>query len=133
MKIIVILLFIVLLTSCTQSNVNHNKKLEGAIEGVLEDSEMKEFDLTNFTDFKWDKAYIFPPYTTQASMNRQLNDKFKDPSDMSIRDDINLIVFLQDAKVVQYAEISREHGEMALNSKDGITPSEPMIEIKPSY
>ncbi|WP_430786657.1 hypothetical protein VBD025_14380 [Virgibacillus flavescens] len=133
MKFFGLILCLFFLTSCTQSTVQQNNKLASAIETVLEDNEEKAIDLTNFADFKWDKAYIFHPYTTQSIIDRQLNVDFKDPSNMSSRDDIYLLVFLQDEKVVQYAEISREHGELTMNSKDGITPSEPIIELKPSY
>ncbi|MFE7282748.1 hypothetical protein ACFU75_20865, partial [Heyndrickxia sporothermodurans] len=68
------------------------------------------------------------PYTVQESINEQLGTKFKDPSNIDRRDDIYLLVFLQKSKVVQYAEINRQHLDFSLD-KEYLTPEDATVKI----
>ncbi|MEH7309073.1 hypothetical protein, partial [Neobacillus drentensis] len=101
-----------ILASCSQADGLHNKVLEKSICAALEKDSVKEINLNPLIDFAWDKAYIFTPYTTQETIYKQLGVKFKDPSNIHFRDDINLIVFLNKNKVVQYVEIPRKYGDL---------------------
>lgn len=121
---------LIILTSCSQSVGIHNKVLEKSISSALEKESVKEIDLNTLTDFDWDKAYIFTPYTTQETINKQLGVKFKDPSNIDYRDDIYLIVFLGKNKVVQYIEIPTKYGYLSNENKDGFTPSDAILKIK---
>jgi hypothetical protein len=130
MKFVYLCFFLIILASCSQGVGIHNKVLEKSISSALEKESVKEIDLDPLTDFDWDKAYIFTPYTTQETINKQLGVKIKDPSNIDYRDDINLVVFLEKNKVVQYIEIPRKYGDLLNENKDGITPSDAILKIK---
>ncbi|KYD05512.1 membrane lipoprotein lipid attachment site-containing protein [Heyndrickxia sporothermodurans] len=125
-KAIFLLCSIILLTGC--SDVKHNNKVESSFSQVIKKGGSHEIDLNSLTDFTWDKAFIFPPYTVQESINEQLGTKFKDPSNIDRRDDIYLLVFLQKSKVVQYAEINRQHLDFSLD-KEYLTPEDATVKI----
>ncbi|MGN8845975.1 hypothetical protein ACTQ5K_22385 [Niallia sp. Sow4_A1] len=95
------------LVGCSQ-DVQHNKSLEKAIYSVVKDKNSTEIELKSLTDFSWDKAFLFQPYSAQEDMSEKMGVNFKDPSKLDYRDDIYLLVFLNKDKVVQYAEIDRQ-------------------------
>jgi hypothetical protein len=70
--------------------------------------------LKDLTDFKWDRVYIFPPYTGLETIDNDLG--FVWPRARSIhtdyRDDINLIVFTDNRQVVAYVEHPRSLGDL---------------------
>ena len=76
------------------------------------------------------KLSLFEPYTTQGSVDKQLGIHFKGPSNMDMRDDIYLMIFLNEGKVVQYAEIKRQYADFFIGSKEYLTPSDATIKIK---
>lgn len=127
-KIIIIIFSIIFLAGCNVNKVNLNTKLEQSIQSG-EKKEKIKIDLHTLTDFDWDKAYIFEPYTDQETIDKQLGVHFKDPSNMKMRDDIYLIVFIQDNKVVQYAEIKSKYGSISMGKREYLTPNDATIEI----
>ncbi|MEH7463952.1 hypothetical protein V7166_18235 [Bacillus thuringiensis] len=130
-KLTVLILSLLLLVGCNQKNVQHNTKLEEAIFSIVEDKNNNEIDINSLTNFDWDKAFLFAPYTSQESINEQLGVDFKDPSNIEMRDDIYLLVFLNDDTVVQYAEINRnrQQSDFSVDEK-GFTPSNASITIQ---
>ncbi|WP_088068004.1 hypothetical protein [Gottfriedia luciferensis] len=118
-----------LLVGCSVSKVQQNKKLEESIHSVVENKSKSEIDLLSLAKFTWDKAFVFPPYTTQESINKQLEVYFKDPSKINMRDDLYLLVFLNEGKVVQYAEISRQQSDFSIEEKKYLTPTSASIKI----
>lgn len=131
-KLTILILSLLLLVGCNQNNVQHNTKLEEAIFSVVEDKNNNEIDINSLTNFDWDKAFLFAPYTPQESINEQLGVDFKDPSNIDFRDDIYLLVFLNDDTVVQYAEINRNHqrSDFSVDEKGYLTPSNASITIQ---
>ncbi|WP_100401872.1 hypothetical protein [Bacillus sp. FJAT-42315] len=107
-----------------------NKDLEQSVRLAMKKESVEEIDLNRFTDFDWEQAYLFSPYTPQEDISRQLGIYYKDPSSIDMRDDINLLVFLNKNKVVQYAEISREYGDLVIDTDDGLSPSNATLTIK---
>ncbi|MEH7331065.1 hypothetical protein V7161_00090 [Neobacillus drentensis] len=128
-KVIIVIFSLYLLVGCSDSNVLQNKKLEEFIYTVVEDKSKSEIDITSLAKFTWDKAFIFPPYTTQVSIDEQLDVHFKDPSNIDTRDDIYLLVFLNKGKVVQYEEIKRQKSDFSVGEKKFLTPSSASIKI----
>jgi hypothetical protein len=118
-----------LLVGCSVSNVQQNKKLEESIHSVVENKSKNEIDISSMAKFTWDKAFIFPPYTTQESIDEQLDVHFKDPSNIDMGDDIYLLVFLNEGKVVQYANIKRQQSDFSVGEKKFLTPSSASIKI----
>jgi hypothetical protein len=85
------------------------------------------------TDFKWDKVYIFPPYTGLETIDNDLG--FVWPQARSIRtdyrDDINLIVFTDNKQVVAYVEHPRSLGDLDGNYKrEGYSPDEAIFIVE---
>ncbi|WP_404451910.1 hypothetical protein LG329_16405 [Virgibacillus necropolis] len=129
-KIAVFILLLLLLVGCSQSNVIHNTELEDSIYSIVEDKNKNELGLTSLTTFEWENAFLFSPYSTQEGIEEQLGIYFKDPSNIDIRDDIYLLVFLKGDKVVQYVEIERQGSDFSIEEKGPLTPSNDVISIE---
>jgi hypothetical protein len=63
----------------------------------------------------WDKACIFGPYTDPAQMRRTVESDVteRDARGIQARDDINLLLFIQDSRVVRSVAHPRERGDFA--------------------
>lgn len=129
-RITVIILSLLLLVGCNQSSVQHNTDLEESIHSIVGDKNISEININSLTNFDWDKAFLFEPYTTKESIEQQLGVDFKDPSKIDIRDDIYLLVFLNEHKVVHYAEINRQQSDFSIEEKEYLTPAYASINIK---
>lgn len=131
MKPLTVFIFSLLfLVGCNQSSVQHNTELEESIYSIVEDKSNSEVSIKSLANFNWDKAILFAPYTSQEGINEQLGVDFKDPSNIDMRDDIYLLVFLNDSKVVQYAEINRQQSNFSIGEKEYLTPSNDLISIE---
>lgn len=129
-KITVFILLLFLLVGCSQSNVQHNTDLEDSIYSIVKDKSKSEISIKSLTTFDWDKAFLFTPYSTQEVIEEELGTDFKDPSNISTRDDIYLLVFLNREKVVQYGEIERQGSDFSIGEKGHLTSSEDVISIE---
>ncbi|WP_234396931.1 hypothetical protein [Bacillus massiliglaciei] len=126
-KLTVVILSLLLLVGCAQ----HNKELEKSFSSIVEEKSKNEIDVKSITNFDWEKAYLFTPYTPQESINEQLGVDFHDRSSIDYRDDIYLLVFLHDDKVVQYAEMDRQQtADFSIGEKEYLTPSNASICIE---
>jgi hypothetical protein len=123
-------LVFVLIVGCSHNDIEHNKGLEKSIYSMVKDRTNKEIEVNSIADFKWDKAYLFEPYSTEEHIEKQLGVKYEDPSNISRRDDIYLLVFLNEGKVVQYAEINRQKGNFSTGGKEYLSPSEDGLKIE---
>ncbi|WP_148361125.1 hypothetical protein [Bacillus timonensis] len=54
---------------------------------------------------------------------------FKDPSNIDFRDDIYLMVFVNDDQVIQYVEVERQGADFTIGEKKYLTPSDDVIQI----
>jgi len=97
---------------------------------MVKDQENEVIKVKSLADFKWDKAYLFEPYTPEEHIEKQLGVEFEDPSNISSRDDIYLMVFLKEGKVVQYAELNRQRTSFSIGEKDYLSPSEDVLKIE---
>lgn len=129
-KVILVIFSLLFLVGCNQNSVQHNTKLEESFHSVVKEENTNKIDINSLTDFTWDQAFLFPPYTVQESINEQLGVRFKDPSNMDMRDDIYLLVFLNEEKVVQYAEINRQQADFTIGEQKYLTPANTTIKIK---
>lgn len=126
--IVVLILFV--LVGCSQSYGKQNLDLEESIYSIVEDKNNSDIHLTSLTDFDWDKAFLFEPYSTQKSINEQLGIDYEDPSKIGIRDDIYLLIFLNEGKVVHYAEINRQQCSFYIEENDYLTPTNDLLYIE---
>lgn len=97
---------------------------------MVSDNSTSKTYLNTFDDFEWDKAFLIQPYTTQADIEKQIGIKFTDPSNIGSRDDIYLLVFVDEGKAVQYAEIERLHTTFSLGDKEYLEPTNDVIYIE---
>ncbi|MBH0158337.1 hypothetical protein IHV10_18295 [Fictibacillus sp. 5RED26] len=121
------ILILLLLTGC--SRVTHNTDLENSIQSIVKDKNKSQINIDSLANFEWDKGYLFPPYTAEESMEKQMGVNFKDRSNIYSRDDIYLLVFLNNEKVVQYAEIKRNQSDFSIDATEYITPAKALIKI----
>ncbi|MER2112157.1 MAG: hypothetical protein ABS960_05640 [Solibacillus isronensis] len=132
-QIVVILLSLLLITGCNDSDIKRNTEIEerllSSIIMVSDNSTSKTY-LNTFDDFEWDKAFLVQPYTTQADIEKQIGVKFTDSSNIGSRDDIYLLVFVDEGSAVQYAEIERLHTTFSLGDKEYLEPSNDVIYIE---
>lgn len=118
-------LILLVITGCSQQN----KALENSIYSIVEDQNNEEIQVQSLTDFEWDKAFLFEPYTSNDVIIKTLGVDFKDPSNIEMREDIYLLVFLHENNVVHYVEINRQQNSFSLGEKEYITPNEDLIFI----
>ncbi|QWC23697.1 hypothetical protein KJK41_04905 [Bacillus haikouensis] len=128
-KIMIAFLFIVLVAGCNQKSIKHDKDLEESIYTIVGDENKSVLTVEPLTDFKWDQAYLFEPYTPEEQMEKELGVEFEDPSNLRSRDDIYLLVFLHGGEVVQYAEIDRQGADFSIGGVEFLTPEQDVIEI----
>ncbi|KAB2336345.1 hypothetical protein F7731_12745 [Cytobacillus depressus] len=129
----IVLFSLLLLIGCNNYNIKQNTELEKNINTsiiMVSDKSDSEIYIKAFTNFEWDKAFLINPYTSQEEIEKQVGVNFKDPSNISSRDDIYLLIFLNNGKVVQYAEINRLQTSFSLADKEFLTPSNDIIYIE---
>ncbi|CAN7289421.1 hypothetical protein [Rossellomorea sp. LjRoot5] len=119
-----------LVVGCNNHEVKHNKDFEKSIYSMVKDHNNREIEVNSIADFKWDKAYLFEPYSPEEHIEKQLGVEFNDPSNISSRDDIYLLVFLHEGIVTQYAEINRQKGNFSTGGKEYLSPSEDGLKIE---
>jgi len=121
------------LMGCSDSAIERSTEIEedlhSAIIMVSEQSD-SQVSIKNFVDFKWDKAFLIDPYTPQDELVNQIGVKFIDRSNIALRDDIYLLVFLNQEKVVLYAEIERLGSTITLGDQEYLKPANDTIYIK---
>ena len=122
-------LLFLLLVGCNE-DIQRNIDLEKSIQTIATDKNTSEIRLKPLTNFKWNKAFLFTPYSTQSDIGEQLGFYFKDPSNLDMRDDIYLMVFVNDGKVVHYIELDRQAYEFSIGDKDHLTPIKDTISIE---
>ncbi|RKQ17173.1 hypothetical protein D8M05_05785 [Oceanobacillus bengalensis] len=126
--VVVFILLLLLLAGC--SSVQHNTDLGKSIYSIVKDKHNSEISLKSLTSFDWEKGFLFTPYSTEEGIVEQLGVNFNDPSDIAWRDDIYLLVFMNDEKVVQYVEVERQGADFTIGEKRYLTPSDDLIIIE---
>lgn len=128
-----VLLSLLLLTGCNDSSIKRNKEIEKTLHSsiiMVSDNSDSKLHLSAFVDFEWDKAFLIQPYTPPSDLERQIGLKFKDPSNIGSRDDIYLLVFVNQGKVVQYAEIERLETSFSIGDQEYLDPANDILYIE---
>ena len=73
-------------------------------------------DLSKLTDFKWEKAYIFGPYTSEKNINAILGFEWNGVSSTGISHDegVNLIIFVKGGNDLEWFRIPRHCGDFEI-------------------
>ncbi|RHW31379.1 hypothetical protein D1B33_17870 [Lysinibacillus yapensis] len=75
----------------------------------------KQIDLTTMTDFEWDAAAAFGPYTTNEIIEESMGIQFKgDSGGIEVIEDQFLLVFAKGKHAVKTVVLSREYGDYAI-------------------
>jgi hypothetical protein len=92
---------------------NFSDKLAAEVERKRSSDNAVEIRLKDLTDFEWDRVYIFPSYTSHQRVDDDLGFVWQPARriDMSVRDDVNLIVFTENGKVVFHVAHPRGRGD----------------------
>jgi hypothetical protein len=122
------IILMLLLAGC--SGVQHNTELEKSISDIVENKDNNEIALDSLASFDWEKAFLFTPYSPQEYIEEQLDVSFNDPSSIDFRDDIYLLVFMNEGEVVQYAEVERHGSDFTIGEGEFLTPAEDVITIE---
>lgn len=121
----------ILFTGCQHNIAMDDEFIEKKMDSIGLDKGQNEVDLNALTDFSWEEAYIFQPYTTPEYMTEKLGFKWNNTIGMGYRDDINLIVFVKDKKVVKYIELPRKYGDFASSDIENVmTPENSIVTIE---
>ena len=121
---------LLLLAGCTDSKIERNTKLESDFKSLISmvsDKSDSKININPFVDFEWDKAFLISPYTSQEEKEKKIGVSFNDPSNIYSRDDIYLLIFLHNEKIVQYAEINRQQSNISLGEVEYLTPSNDFV------
>ena len=124
----IFILLYLLLAGCSQ--VQQNTDLEKSIDSIVTDENNCEIGVKSLTSFDWEKAFLFPPYMTEEGMEERVGVQFNDPSNLNRRDDIYLLVFMNDEKVNQSVEVERHGADFTIGEEEYLTPSEDVIQIE---
>lgn len=123
-----IIILSLLIVGC--SNVQENTELGESIHSTIVDVSNNEISLKSLTDFEWEKAFLFTPYSSEEEIEKYLGVKFNDSSNIRMRDDIYLLVFMNEEKVVQYVEVEHQGVNLTIGEKDYLSPSDDLIIIE---
>ncbi|BDH60281.1 hypothetical protein MTP04_04110 [Lysinibacillus sp. PLM2] len=109
-KIVYILLMIaivIIMVELFWNRASLDTKLSEGIQSLIEQGE-KEIDLTTLTDFEWNVAEEFGPYTTNEAIEESMDIRFKgDNGGIDILDDRILIVFANENNAVRTVVLKR--------------------------
>lgn len=100
-------------------------KLAAEIKKKIDNKNTDSFSIKELTNFDWDKLFIFNPYTPDAVLENALGDESRKLKkvEMYSREDINLLVFVNDSKILQFFEFPRLSGDFdKVYRKEGFTP-----------
>jgi len=99
---------------------------------ILEQAESgsTEIALSTLTNFDWEKAAVYGPYTTVDVIEESLNVRFKgNTQGIDFRDDIFLLVFAKGNHAIKTVELSRRIGDYY--EKNGmLTPENDVLIVK---
>ncbi len=86
--------------------------------------------LAKETGFTWDRVFIFPPYTPESEVLREIGVPWDDVERTGIatRDDAVLLVFVRSGAVTAFAMHPRHRGDLAeVRARGGLTPAQALF------
>lgn len=93
---------------CSGPSVSQDISLRDTLEDYV--NKNNTVNLQNLTNFKWDKAYIFAPYSNPREKLEEDDVNWERINDSIIfRDDVDLIVFVHDNNIVSYLNYPRNY------------------------
>lgn len=111
---------------------NFSDKLAAEVERKRSSDKAVEIRLEDLTDFAWDRVHIFPSYTPHKVIDDDLSFVWQPARriDMSVRDDVNLIVFTENGKVVFHVAHPRGRGDFdGAYKREGYSPDDAIFTV----
>ncbi|MBU9711518.1 hypothetical protein [Evansella tamaricis] len=124
---------IIILFGCSASLEMKKSFVDKRADEFVVSEEENKVDFNALTDFNWDKAYVFTPYTPVDQISETLGEEWNHSTAISYLDTINLIIFMEDGEVVKYVELSRLYGDFSQDVvREGFTPDEAIVTVIPT-
>ena len=125
------ILLVALLLSCRQNEkVRSDRVFEDLIkQNVL--SGQPILNLDSIAQFEWDSIIILTPYANPADISEQFKIDLSKIATTNIesRDDINVLIFVDDGNLVRVVEYPRYPGDFAKNDIEFIKRSDARFRI----
>lgn len=110
---IYLLLFSLLLFGHTQSDRASNESPETTMLSLIEKKDQNSVyvDFNKDLHMHFDHVFLFPPYTVEKEQKKVLGQEWKKIQNIGIanRDDINLLIFVQNGKISNTILLPREY------------------------
>lgn len=134
-KAIIIIMFLFLFSflllqvfSQKQNDVVENiEEVEQQFYTIENNKYINEIRLNTITDFEWEKAFLFIPYTSYADIEESLGVKYKISIDQFMGE-YYLLIFLNHDKVVNSTLLYFEP-KLSIGNKRYLTPTDDLIRI----
>ena len=122
-------LFAGALLACSSAD----RDLSSEIERLVQRGEGTVVNLSEVTDFTWQRLHVFPPYTPVERIHRALGFRWPNDSQTNIEmlDDFTLLVFTTQREVVRFVEHPRNAGDFAyVHREGGYTPETAVFVVR---
>ena len=124
---------VIALTVLAACKLTPSVSVAGAIKVKLRDGHTSTIKLSEITDFKWEKAFLFGPYTPDSDIQQTLGFEWPDVKKfgLSSSDTFWLLVFTEGKKVVRAEEIRMTDAVFTKNTLDrGFSPSQAVFSVE---
>jgi len=115
-----ILLMVLIFSSCSGNNsMTQEAEFISSLSNIIETTKKieggMEFSLKNLQDLKWDKMYIFAPYTSSAEIENAIGayNATVERLDIEARDDISLLIFMQENEITAAVPYPRQKADFS--------------------
>lgn len=120
------------LSSTAGESGKFSERLAVEVQEKRRHANVAKVRLKDLTDFTWDKVHLFNPYTSTEKIDEDLGYAWPPAHSIGLyqRDDISLMVFTNNGKVVSYVEQPRHPVDAKGNYKQGgYNPDEAVFEV----
>jgi len=117
---------------CAKSDRSLITTLEQSARAAITNSN-QVVKVSDVTDFKWDKLFIFQPYTPIDRINSRLGFRWIDPErvTLSVPETAYLLVFVKDGQVVRRIEFPRSVGDFSsLEAQEAFIYGRDIFDVK---
>ena len=110
MKKLIVLISILLISSCTDSGYIESKESKKIWE-LLKSNNFKSVDFSNYDGNEWTKVCFLGPYNEQSEKVLGFPWHISEHTDVLKSDGHNVIIFATENKVIKYVVHSRGYGD----------------------
>jgi hypothetical protein len=108
--------FVVLTIACTSTR---DQEVSRRISAAAEASDVSVVNVPELATFAWDRLIIFPPYTSSSQIEKELGFSWSESDWIEKRDDVALLVFVDQGRVVRFVDHPRGRGDFSKCHRTG--------------